>query len=52
MEAAYSPINNSHNIQRIVCPIKKIRKISGKRNIKTENQSSKKILRKFRGYKY
>jgi hypothetical protein len=52
MEAAYSPINNSHNIQRIVCPKKKIRKdkssLRGKRNIKMESTSDIKILRKLK----
>lgn len=56
MEAAYSPINNNHTIQRIVCPKKKIKKdkssLRGKRNIKMESTSDIKILRKFTGYKY
>jgi len=56
MEAAYSPINTSHTIQRIVCPKKKLKKdkpsLRGKRNIKMESTSDKKILRKFTGYKY
>jgi len=54
MEAAYSPINNSHTIQRIVCPKKSIKKdksiMKGTRMIKHTNMNGDKVLRKFLGY--
>ena len=54
METAYSPMNNSNNIQRIVCPKKSIKKyksrINGIRIIKDTTKNENKILRKFIGY--
>lgn len=52
MDIAYSPINNSNIIQRIINPKKNLKKLVGKRNIKIENTSDIKILRKFTGYIY
>ena len=56
METAYSPINTGNKVQRIVCPKKNIKKdkssLHGKRNIKVENTTNTKVLRKFTGYKY
>jgi hypothetical protein len=54
METAYSPMNNNHNIQRIIYPKKSIKKdkfkINGIRMIKDTHINGKKILRKFIGY--